>query len=410
MAKKSLLAFLPAIFSTMCFANEVTIGPNGYLQKDGKSVFVLGAYNPPKGMDTKGVAGLGFNLLRTSPTPESVAECSEHGLWTWHSFNLDFSQNKESLKESIRSSVEAVRDSENLLIWESVDEPAWTDAEPEKPRNLPEPLTEGYDFLKTLDSHPVYLNHAPRNTVQTLRKYNSAADILCVDIYPIFPMDLGPMYAIIPPSQPGYPPRHGDMPDNSPACVGDYVDKMKDVADSDQAVFVVLQGFAWEALNPVEKRDVSKVLYPTYEQLRFMAWQAIVHGVNGITFWGLSYNDNQEYLKNLSKVLHEIRGLTPSIVATPLDYRIEKDYRERGSSISKGIETRMTENGKTVTLVAVNASVDPAAVSFSSLPMSSDKKVKVEVVGEDRTITPLSGSFGDRFDGLGVHIYRWTTD
>jgi len=409
MSRILIAGLMSATLSTLSLGNEVTIGPNGYLVKDGEPVFVLGAYHPPKGQGIREVAELGFNLLHTSPTPEKVSECAEHGLWTWHSFNLDFSNNVDPLKESIRSSVEAVKDADNLLIWESVDEPAWTDKEPAKPRNLPEPLIEGYEFLKSLDDHPVYLNHAPRNTVQTLKKYNPGADILCVDIYPILPMDLGEMYAIIPPAQPGYPPRHGDMPDNSPACVGDYVDKMKRVAAPDQAVFIVLQGFAWEMLNEEAKRDPKKILYPTYEQLRFMAWQAIVHGVNGITFWGLSYNDNQEYYEGLSKVLHEIRDLSPAILGTPLEYRIEKDYSEMGSTIVKGIETRMTEQGDTVTLIAVNASIDPARVAFSSLPMGSDREVKVEVVGEDRTITPLSGSFGDHFDGLGVHIYRWTT-
>ncbi|MCA9446041.1 MAG: hypothetical protein KC931_02920 [Candidatus Omnitrophica bacterium] len=409
---KRYLTFFSLLLSTglavTAMANEVTIGANGFLQKDGEPIFVLGAYHPPKGMGTKEVADLGFNLLRTSPTPDKIAECKDNDLWTWHSFNLDFSNNREKLEESIRSSVEAVKDAENLLIWESVDEPAWTDKEPAKPRNLPEPLTEGYQFLKSLDDHPVYLNHAPRNTVQTLRKYNSAADILCVDIYPILPMNLGEMYAIIPPAQPGYPPRHGDMPDNSPACVGDYVDKMREVADPGQAVFVVLQGFAWEALNPEEKRDPEKVLYPTYEQLRFMAWQAIVHGVNGLTFWGLSYNDNAEYYEGLSKVLHEIRDLTPAIVADPLDFRFEKDYAERGSTISKGIETRMVDTGDTITLFAVNASVDPATIQFSALPIP--QREKVEVLGEDRTINSLSGSFGDNFEGLGVHIYRWKSE
>ncbi len=405
--KSLYLSFLVALLSTMTAANEVVIGEDGFLEKDGQRIFVLGAYHPPKGMGASEVADLGFNLLRTSPTPESVAECAQLGLWTWHSFNLDFSQNPDSLKESIGASVEAVRDAENLLIWESVDEPAWTDKEPAKARNLPGPLTEGYQYLKSLDSHPVYLNHAPRNTVQTLKQYNTAADILCVDIYPILPMNLGEMFAIIPPAQPGYPPRHGDLPDNSPACVGDYVDKMREVADPGQAVFVVLQGFAWEDLNEEAKKDPSKVLYPTYEQLRFMAWQAIVHEVNGITFWGLSYNDNAQYYEGLKKVLHEIRALTPAIVARPLDYRIEKDYSERGSTISKGIETRMTEMGDTVTLFAVNASIDPASVSFSSLPMGSDGDIQVEVVGENRTITPLSGFFHDDFQGLGVHVYRW---
>lgn len=397
---------LMTVFGAMAGTTEVRIDRDGYLVRNGERIFVLGAYHPPKGKGVRDVADLGFNLLRISPTEEAVAECAEAGLWTWHGFDLDFTGDVEQKKESIQSSVGSVREAENVLIWESVDEPAWTDGDAETPRVLPEPLIEGYNFLKSLDSRPVYLNHAPRNTVGTLKKYNPAADILCVDIYPILPMNLGPSYAIIPPARPGYPPRHGDMPDNSPACIGDYVDKMKDVADPGQAVFMVLQGFAWEALRPEAERNPDLILYPAFDQLRFMAWQAVIHGVNGLTFWGLSYTDDAEYLESLRKVLHEVRDLTPAILAERVEEHPVLEYFERGSSISKGIEMLITQSEDASVLFAVNASIDPATVRFSNLPEPFKSAKEIEVVGENRSILPTRGSFAQDFDGLGVHIYR----
>jgi hypothetical protein len=121
------------------------------------------------------------------------------------------------------------------------------------------------------------------------------------------PPNLKKSYAIIPPGGASRIARQTDMPDLSPACIGDYVDKMKQVAHEGMPVFVVLQGFAWEALNPEGQRDPALVVYPNLQELRFMAYQAIVHGANGLTVWCLSYNDDQACLADLSAVLGEVR-------------------------------------------------------------------------------------------------------
>jgi len=31
----------------------------------------------------------------------------------------------------------------------------------------------------------------------------------------------------------------------------------------------------------------------------------------------------------------------------------------------------------------------------------------VTVLGENRTLSPAAGSFGDAFDGFGTHVYTW---
>ena len=60
-------------------------------------------------------------------------------------------------------------------------------------------MEAGYKYLRTLETdHPVYLNHAPRNTVETLRKYSTGCDIVCADIYPIIPKGIKRMFAITP--------------------------------------------------------------------------------------------------------------------------------------------------------------------------------------------------------------------
>jgi hypothetical protein len=399
-----------ALEVTMGNCGEVTTGPGGFLVKDGKPVFVLGAYAGPEGSDPKSIAALGFNLLHVDADPAQWDACQQAGLMTWHSFNLDFTETAAASQENVvRESVEKFKDHPALLFWESVDEPAWTHETPEVARALPEPLTRGYRYLKSLDArHPVYLNHAPRNTVETLRKYNLAADILCVDVYPVVHPGVGEMYAIIQPPFRGGIARQTDLPDTSPACIGDYVDKMRQVAYEGHPVFVVLQGFAWEGLRKKEERNADLIVYPSYQQLRFMAFQAIIHGVNGITVWGLNYADNDEYFSSLSAVLHEVHECESAILGGRVLDPPAIRYHERGYSIGKGIECLITETPEAVTLFSANASVDPARVQFSSLPRVFEHADSLEVVGENRSVDLQYGTFEEYFEGLGVHVYRYS--
>lgn len=411
MALKSLSILLIIFFMEVAMAQGslVTVGPGGFLSKDGKPVFVIGAYNGPKGIDPQGIAAMGFNVLRINEDPAQWEATQKAGLFAWHWLELDFEgEGLDAKKEKARTIIEKYRNHPNLFMWESFDEPAWSDEKPEQARAKPGLLIDGYRFVKGLDpNHPINLNHAPRNTIDTLRRYNQASDILCVDVYPIVPPVIDKLYAIIQPPFPGGIARQTDFPDTSPACVGDYVDKMKQVAYEGYPVFIVLQGFAWESLRK-EAQVSERILYPSYQQLRFMAWQAIVHGVNGITIWGLSYSDNQDYLSDLSAVLNEVRGAEGAILGGHILENPVVRYDELGYSIGKGVECRVTETADKVTLFTVNASIDPLAVRFMSLPVCFEGATELQVLGENRSVKIENGVFKDSYPGLGVHIYQFT--
>ncbi len=383
---------------------SVRIGADNYLEVNGESMFVIGAYALPKEMTVKQAKDMGFNLVGARGEDDYWNEAQEAGVYVWRSFGGAFdldSGDEEKKKDRIRDTVAKYKNHPALLFWESMDEPAWTDKKPSRARATPEGLANGYRFLQTLDSsHPVYLNHAPRNTVDTLRKYNSGADIICVDIYPIVPEGLDTMYAITPDG------RHGDLPNQTLSCVGEYVDKMKEVARADQAVFVVLQGFAWEGLRPEDERDASLVQYPTYEESRFMAYHAIIHGVNGIHYWGLHYTPiNNPFINDLAKVLNEIRDLSHVILSPTLYPEPVLRYHERGSTIANGIELLCKKASDGIYIIAANTGIDPAAADFEALPRELDSVESLSVVGENRSVKIEDGAFFDEFEGLDVHIY-----
>ncbi len=384
--------------------NVVKVGKNNFLEVDGKPIFVIGAYDLPKDMSLSEGKSMGFDLIRSSADMEKWDKAHELGLYVWHSFGryLDLeSGNQRDKKIHIKHTVEKFKQHSALLYWESMDEPAWTNKKPAQARATPESLAKGYRYLRLLDSnHPVYLNHAPRNTVKTLKQYNDACNIVCADIYPIIPHGMPETtYAITPDG------RHGDLPNQTPSCVGEYVDKMKQAAEPNQAVFIVLQGFSWEEASRKETANEDLILYPSYRESRFMAYNAIIHGVNGILYWGLhSVEKYYPFVQDLSRVLNELQDIKHVFLAEDVEKPV-LNYHERGSTIAAGIEMLCKKIEEGVYIIAANTSIDPAAVDFTQLPSELDSVDTLNVLGETRSVSIKDGSFFDEFEGLGVHVY-----
>ncbi|MBI1388814.1 MAG: hypothetical protein GC154_10250 [bacterium] len=392
------------LFASLNAAAQVraAVGAGGFLTRGGERLFPIGAYMLPRGMTYAQAREMGFTLLRASLDESEIAAIEDAGLSSWLPLGdlLDFSQNEEQKKDRLREAVKRVSNAQSLLFYESVDEPAWTDKHPEQARVKPGGLIRGYQFLKTLDSRPVYLNHAPRNMVDTLRAYTPACDITAADVYPIIPAGLSEMYAITPDG------RHGDLPNQTPSCVGEFTDKMKRIAQPFGAVFMVLQGFAWEALRPAAEQNPSLIRYPSARETRFMAYDAVIHGAHGLMYWGLSYTPpGHDFIQNLSTTLNELRDLTPAITGERFLHEPALRYQERGSSIASGIETLCLRERRRNVLIAVNTSIDPAAARFYALPDAFTGVDALRVLNEDRAVQFNGDSFFDEFEGLAVHVY-----
>jgi len=397
----SLTALISAcIFMASAAASAVTFDEQGFLRVEGKRFLPIGAYDPPAGWDEKRLAAAGFNLVRAGADRKAFDEARAAGLRVWFSFGdgLALSSTDTAKTKSLRQRVETLADHPAVLFWETADEPAWTDADPAKARLAPEPLARGYEELRRLDpAHPVYLNHAPRNMVETLQRYNPACDIVSVDIYPIIPCGIRKMYAITPDG------RQGDLPNQTPSCAGEYVQKMRRVQPG-RPVFIVLQGFAWETLRKEPERDPRMIRYPTYAETRFMAFDAIINGTNGILYWGLRYAPaGHPFVEDVAKVTRELRELTPAIVGQTWAGELDRHYREMGSTIAKGVEVLVREqpDGRRVIFTA-NTSIDPARVTFSRLPVRGTS-LRSREGGKD---IPLeNGSFTADYAGLEVRVF-----
>jgi hypothetical protein len=381
--------------------NVAAIGKGGHLLLNGRRFFPLGLYAKPKGDDPYGeMARAGFNLVSTAFDLAALDAAAKAGIYCWIPLGdaMDLTASRETREARLREVVAGAKDHPALLLYESVDEPAWTWKEPAKPRVTAEQLATGYQLVKQLDpNHPVTLNHAPQNTVATLRRYNAACDAVSVDIYPIIPPDMLHVYGLTADR------RHGDLRNQTPSCVGEYADKMRQVAGPDRPVWMVLQGFAWADLD-AEAKVQSSVVYPTYEKTRYMAWQSVIHGCNGIIYWGThTVEQPGDCWNGIVRTVRELADLHDVLVADEAPVKLEKEYDELGYSIDAGVETSVRDAGGYRYLLAANSSIDPAGVTFAGSQLAEGP---VEVLGEGRTVAVKAGRLHDAFGGLAVHIYR----
>jgi hypothetical protein len=336
---------------------------DGMLRIRGRRRFVLGLYHLPVGEQAMERARqAGFQLVHASSTA-ALDNLWQQGLYGWMTVGSE-----ESV---IRKRVTAAKDHPGLLMWETEDEPSYQWRKPGVPRVAPERIHAAYRLLKQLDPHrPVYLNHAPTNLVETLARYNPGGDVIATDIYPVIPPGIRPQYALWEDGQ------QGDFLDTTISQVGRYVDKMRQVAGAGRGVWMVLQGFAWEKLRDGDQ-DPKMVLYPTLAQTRFMAWQAVAHGVTGLLWWGLYKTPPEAPLwGHISAVAAELNAHGEELAAPLGGSAPELTYHDTGHSLDKGIERAM--RGRL--LVAVNADKNPVEITWKDGP-AKGRRERLEPFG-----------------------------
>ncbi|MCC6538423.1 MAG: hypothetical protein IT162_12780 [Bryobacterales bacterium] len=323
---------------------------------DGRRTFLHGLYQLPQvasGGALRAAADAGFQVVHGDPTRASLDAAAAVGLKRWVTTS--------AAPERIRSLVAELAAHRALLFWETEDEPSYQWKKPGA-RVSPAKIKDAYALLKKLDAgRAVYLNHSPTNLVSTLQQYNPGGDFLATDIYPVIPPGIRTQYALWPDG------RQGDLLNNRVSQVGQYMDKLRQVAGPGRACFMVLQAFAWENLREKD-RDAKMVLYPTREELRFMAFHAIVRGANGLLWWGLKFTPAEAPLwADLAAVTRELRGLdaalaAPAVAAPGRAARLE--YHDTGHSLDRGVEWVLKPGP---VLLAVNADPNPVDVTFHGL-------------------------------------------
>lgn len=341
---------------------ETRTDRNGMLVVNGKRTFLHGLYQLPNRPDAYRLAAdAGFQFVHAPAKPEELDRARDHKMYCWLTVGSIAPNRRDRDRQRIADIVERFKRHPALLFWETEDEPSYQWKKP-GPRVSPEVIRETYAYLRQIDpAHVVYLNHPPTNLVSTLQRYNPGGDILGTDIYPVIPHGIREQYALWPDG------RQGDLLNTHISQVGQYMDKLREVAGPSRTAVMVLQAFAWENLRE-KNRDPRMVLYPTRAQLRFMAFQSIVHGANGLIWWGLHRTPTEAPVwDDLAAVTRELRTLDQELSGERVDLPVRIDYHDTGHSIDRGIEWIAKRSAGTTVLIAVNADPNPVQVTWTSL-------------------------------------------
>ena len=265
---------------------EVLPDQNNMFRINGQPFFPIGLYEPDfTEEDFQKYQHLGFNTVlymsSNAPSIKLVADkAHQYGLKLVSHYCMDNPQ---------------VTQHPAFLGYHNADEPAWMGSDCDT-------LVKKYRQMAELDPyHPVWMNHAPRNDIETLKMYNEACDVSGVDIYPVTSSPKGS--------------DHSDLDDRTISCVGKYAIKMRQSVDDRKPIIMVLQGFAWAHLR---NRNAKNARYPSYEETRFMVWDSIISGANGVFYYATNRmsHDHQLWL-DMAKVNHEVQSLAPVITSPP---------------------------------------------------------------------------------------------
>jgi hypothetical protein len=358
----------------------------------GKPFFPIGLYEAPgTEMYLKRLSEAGFNLCHSpagsGPALQTMLDrVQQYNMKMWISMGglLDFSKDADKKRQQMTDIVSSVGANPGLLLWESMDEPVWGSQPAEA-------YYEGYSFLRALDQNrPVWTNHAPRNSIAELSNWNRATDIGGLDVYPV-----------------PEPQTQSDLPNKTISVVGDEYEKNVAAVNGEKPTFMVLQGFGWAELSKVPGKPVNAIM-PTFQQSRFMAYQSIVHGANGVLYWGTHYTQKpSQFWSELRSLVSEMAALQDVLASESLTGKAAASVVQPKTGV-RLIHKRV---GGFNYVIVVNESAEsvPVQIALPGLKATSLRRLfenanvsvakqtaKLTLTGYDVAVLSDNGGFADK--------------
>lgn len=211
------------------------------------------------------------------------AECAKYGLNVveWVNFADTAGRKDAALNAHVQRSVRNVKNIKNFIGWMN-DEDVW--------RGISFNFTKrAYEaFFANAPGYVLWVNQAPRGTVDHLRKYVRYSDITGADVYPI-PAKV----------------KHSEKPRKNIACLGDYTDDFFEAGDFTKPVWMILQAWSWGG-----KKGSPDKPFPTYDELRFMFYNSILHGATGIAWFdNNTLAPQNKVMVHLGNINHEFHAI-----------------------------------------------------------------------------------------------------
>jgi len=439
--------------------------PNRWQAIDGQPRLIIGMYeqitNDALLVD---LAQAGFNLVNTKDDPENLDRLHRHNLYAWVTLGGDLALpapgEDDGHRDALSARVNRVKNHPAMLVWEGPDEPLWNvwyrrlnqywrvrdaladhlahlegdarvqmqrlleqsndlhnrghhdqadallaslwkrldESAPEKTTSwtdtrqdayaLGDALTRGFQLIGQLHPNGIrWINHAPRNSLAALRHYNRAVDMAGCDIYPV-------------PFNP--PSGHSDLVDQQLSSVGAYTQRMAAAAPG-KSVAMILQGFAWKDLGQEHEGGEAR---PTFQQTRFMAYDALMNGAAAVIWWGTAYIPKDSQLwHDILATAKELRALELAWTAAPIGDALQSKAEETwGSHDGQGPALRLSRVGDDYVLIASNATRHGLVFRVEGIPRDLEGR-NFYRLGTDESHVVTDGMIRDGIQSFESHVY-----
>ncbi len=305
---------------------------------DGKPFFPLGMYwSGVKEPELETYAKGPFNCLMPygSPNTSQMDACHARGLKVIYSIKDFYSgthwapsamKTEADERAEINKRVGLYRNHPALLAWYINDE---------MPLAMVDRLSARQRLMEELDpDHPTWVVLYQYNQV---RAYLSTFDVVGTDPYPI--------------------------PDKPAGTALEWTRITRDQTYNTRAVWQVPQVFDWGAYRKGEAREKTRA--PTLEEMRFMAWQCVAAGANGLVFYSFfdlfKMKDRDPFEKRWADVCAmagEVKRFIPVILSVDAAPTVTCEG-------PASVETRVWRSGADVYLLAVNGASVPVTATVA---------------------------------------------
>ncbi len=394
--------------------SRVTLQCDQTLLINGDPFFPIGLYYTRGEVEDVTGAGLrklrdmGFNTIHFTPdldADDQLDRVWEAGLRVWcrppGALHGDYHRLRDVVSKFARHPA--------LLCWETDDEPIFNQVDFVD-------STTGWRIVREIDPfHPILCNQwlSDLDQEEALSRWASLADLHGFTIYPVPKWRWGKRMQLV---ERGWP--------HSIAVVGRQTDLWKSLTPN-KPIIPVLQAWAWNCLED------GVAGYPSYQESRFMAYQAVIHGAKGLHYYGTvdstrvnfacgippakEYQDleqthedflnaqkyNEWFWSYFAQVIKEISRMSEIFVSE--DAKWSPSIRVEASSSAEGIEHRVKRHLDSVVVLLVNALEREARIEICA-PTLTNRSVKVW--SQNRSIEVNSeGRFRDVVEPFGVRIY-----
>ncbi len=319
----------------------------GLIQHRGEPAFPIGFYEMPAEDDElKEMARAGVNLVRCGDS-NALDRAHAAGMSGWMPLDL-----RQGSSDTLRQRIESVANHPALAVWEGPDEIVWTFtaysflkeragftredwnqqakiaveySEREAAKIMPA-MREAIAMIRELDGRdlPVWINEAADSDVKFARQYMPFIDITGCDYYAV------------------------RSTGTDVQSIGRLVNRWEAIGHG-KPVWMVLQAFSWHALRPERGR-----MYPSFAQSRFMAYDAIVHGGEGIFYWGSNWIEDPKFRESLYALTSELSRLQPFLIGDVLQGVRARTIDDLFDPPGRGVRAMLLRSANDYLLILVN--------------------------------------------------------